>query len=230
MQRLNILILALFIASPAFGQGLTIAMTQTDSAGKKTPQILQTDKTRARLDLPNGNTLQYNTELKKLHVMFAGATVYTELTPQLIQVLSASSGRGQPSPVPITYKRTGSSKVAQWACAIYDGFRGTEKVAEVCAAEGAAIALAATDFVVVQQAVDSVRKLISQDVLDGIPTYGTGTGGAFAGFPIRRSTFVNGKPDTTVDLIEFKRGAIPPASFAIPTAAPNASPANDKAR
>lgn len=220
MKPFALLILALFIASPAFGQGLTVTMTQTDSKGTKTPQILQTDSTRARLDLPNGSKLLYNSETKMVQVMFAGTTVYTQLTPQLIQILSAAAGQGQPSAIPITYKRMGSSKVGQWPCTTYEGYRGSEKVAELCAADGAGIAMAAGDFVMVQQAVDSVKKLISQEVLDGIPTWGAAAVQGFIGFPVRRTTFVNGKPDTTVDLNEFRRGPIPAANFAVPTAAP----------
>src|SRR6185436_18576853 len=33
------------------------------------------------------------------------------------------------------YKRTGTAKVGQWTCTTYEGFRGADKVSEVCAAE-----------------------------------------------------------------------------------------------
>jgi len=226
MRHLKILILSFFISSPVFGQGLTITMTATDSTGKKSPQVLMAERSQARLDLPDGARLLYNSETKKLHVMFAGATVYTELTPQLIQILTASSRRGQPAPnpIPVTYKRMGSSKVDKWPCSIYEGSRGPEKIVEVCAAEGAAIALAASDFIVVQQAVNSVKGVVPPDVLDGIPVYGTIAGQGFAGFPVRRITFVNGKPDSTVELVEIRRGAIPAANFAVPTSVPGAAP------
>ena len=224
-MHLKISLLAFFVASPAFSQGLTLRMTVTDSTGKTSPQILQTDRTRARLDLPNGAKLVYNSETKKLNVLFPGATVYAELTPQLIQLLGATSGRGQPAPAPIaiTYKRTGSARVGQWPCTTYEGFRGTEKVFEVCAAEGRAITLSASDFVVVQQALDTVKGAVPQDILDGIPVYGTEAQG-FAGFPVRRTTFVNGKADSTVELVEFNRDAIPNANFATPTGVPNSNP------
>src|SRR5262245_66643370 len=115
MRRLNILMFALLTASPVLGQGLTINMTETDATGNKSPQGLQADRTHARLDLSNGGKLLYDSETKKIYAMFPGATVYVELTPQLIQVMTATSGRGQPNPVAVAYKRGGSSKVGQWA-------------------------------------------------------------------------------------------------------------------
>jgi hypothetical protein len=216
MKHVSLLILAWCLVTPALGQGLTITLTETDSAGKKSPETLQADKTRARLDLPNGSKLQYSVETRKLLVMFAGATVFTELTPQLVQVLSASR-RGQPPLQPITYKKMGPSKVGQWTCTIYEGFRGSEKVAEICAAEAPAIDLSPSDFVIVQQALDSVKGVIPPDVLEQVPTYGSIASHGFAGFPVRRTTFVGGKADSTNLLGEIKRGAIPEANFATPT-------------
>jgi hypothetical protein len=228
MRRLNILIFALLIAVPAFGQGLTVSMTATDANGKKSPQILLADRSRARLDLPNGGKIHYDSEAKKLLAMLPGATVFVELTPQLIQLMSASYGRGQPSsPVPLTYKRGTASKAGQWMCSLYDGLRGSEKVVELCAAESPGIALAPADFVLVQQALDSVKGAISRDVLDAVPVYGSANVQGYVGFPVRRTTFVNGKPDATVELVDIRRGAIPAESFALPTA-PAAPPANTR--
>jgi hypothetical protein len=225
MRHVLILVFGLFMVLPAAGQGLTINMSQTDATGKKTPQVLQADRTRVRLDLPNGGKLLYDSEAKKLHAMLPGATVYVELTPQLVQMMIMSSGRGQPTGVPVTYKRGGSSKVGAWTCVVYEGFQGTEKVAELCAAESPAIALTAADFVIAQQALSSVKGAISKDVLDGIPVYGSADAQGFVGFPVRRSTFVNGKLDATVELIDIRRGAVPETAFAVPTA-PVALPAN----
>jgi hypothetical protein len=228
MRRLNILIFAFLIAVPAFGQGLTINMTATDASGKKSPQIFLADRTRARLDLYNGGKIHYDSETKKLLAMLPGATVFVELTPQLIQLMSASYGRGQqPSPVPLTYNRGGASRVGQWMCTVYEGLRGSEKIVELCAAENPGIALAPADFVLVQQALDSVKGAISKDVLDAVPVYGSANSQGYVGFPVRRTTFVNGKPDLTVELAGIRRGAIPAESFALPTA-PAVPPANTR--
>ena len=224
MKRVYLLVLVLFLGTPAFGQGLTINLMETDSTGKKSAEILQTDRTRARLDLPNGSKLLYNSETKKLMVMFPGSPTYVELTPQLVQVLGASR-RGQAPPAAITYKRMGMSRVGQWPCTLYEGSRGSEKVAELCAAESAAIGLAASDFTVVQQALDSVKGVIPQDVLEGVPTYGSIAAQGFAGFPVRRVTFATGKVSTTNELVDIKRGPLPDANFAAPTSINNDTPA-----
>ena len=112
-------------------------------------------------------------------------------------------------------------------CTVYEGLRGSEKIVELCAAESPAIALAPADFVFVQQALDSVKGAISKDVLDAVPVYGSANVQGFVGFPVRRTTFVSGKPDLTVELVDIRRGAIPAESFALPIA-PAATPANTR--
>jgi hypothetical protein len=139
---------------------------------------------------------------------------YHEYTPASIQ---QQPNRGAaPAPVPITYKRTGTSKVQNWTCTTYDGFRGAEKVVEVCAAEGAAIALTSADFTVVQQAINLAKGVAPAEMIERIPTYGTAASQGFAGFPVRRVSFLNGQPVSTVELVEIKREAVPAATFAIP--------------
>jgi hypothetical protein len=106
--------------------------------------------------------------------------------------------------------------VQNWTCTTYDGFRGAEKVVEVCAAEGAAIALTSADFTVVQQAINLAKGVAPAEMIERIPTYGTAASQGFAGFPVRRVSFLNGQPVSTVELVEIKREAVPAATFAIP--------------
>jgi len=224
-MRLCLPILALLIAPPVLGQGLTVTLSQIDATGKKSPEILHAERSRARLDLPNGAKLLYDSATRKVQVMLPGSPTYVELTPQFVQILSAGL-RGQPAPGPVTYRSTGMSRVGQWPCTTYDGMRGSEKVVELCAAEGNATGLSAMDFEIVRQAIDAVKGAIPPGVLDAVPIYGTTAVQGYAGFPVRRTTFVNGKADSTVELVEIKRGAIPEAIFAVPVApaVPNANP------
>jgi hypothetical protein len=122
---------------------------------------------------------------------------------------------GAAPPSPITYKRTGSSKVGQWACTTYDGFRGADKIMEVCAAEGSALGLTAADFRVVQQLADFMKNIAPQQI-DQLSLYGTDEKQGYAGFPVRRVMFRNGKPDSTSELVELRREAIPASTFAVP--------------
>src|SRR5262245_8472657 len=141
MKNVRLSILAIFIAIPLYGQGLVLAMKETGPIGQTTPS-LQTDRTRARLDVPSLATLVlYDSTTKAVRLAVPLHKIHRDYTPESIkQSATAGGGRGQPTPLPpITYKRTGSSKVKDWTCTTYDGFRGSEKVVEVCAAESPAI-------------------------------------------------------------------------------------------
>jgi hypothetical protein len=124
-------------------------------------------------------------------------------------------GMPGPAPAPITYKRTGASKAGQWACTTYDGFRGADKVTEVCAAEGSALGLTASDFRIVQQLAYFLRSIAPQQI-DQLALYGTGENQGYSGFPVRRVVFRNGKPESTSELVELRREAIPASAFAVP--------------
>jgi hypothetical protein len=213
-------VLALCIALPLYGQGLTVTMKETGPVGQTAP-ILQTDRTHARLDIPSlASQLIFDSATKTLRAIVPLLKVYREYTPATVQGLlaaAATSGRGQPTPVPITYKRTGASKVGEWPCTTYDGLRGSEKVYEVCAAEGSSIGLTAADFAIVQQAMDLARAVAPPETIERIPVYGSVQGQGFAGFPVRRVSFRNGQSETTTELIGFRREAVSAAAFETPS-------------
>lgn len=209
-----------FLALPLHGQGLTVTMKEIGPAGQTAP-ILQTDRTHARLDIPSlASQLLYDSATKTLRTLVPLLKIYREYTPATVQGLvaaAATSGRGQPAPVRITYKRTGASKVGEWSCTTYDGLRGSEKVYEVCAAEGSSIGLTAADFAIVQQAMDLAKAIAPPETIERIPVYGSVQSQGFAGFPVRRVSLRNGQPETTTELIGFRREAVPAAAFETPS-------------
>lgn len=217
MKRIGMGILALFIAMPLCGQGLTITMKENGPIGETAPKI-QTDRTHARLDAPSlASQVLYDSSTKTLQLILPLLRSYREYTPSTIQNAPPILGRGPaPAPMPITYKRTGSSKVKDWTCTTYEGFRGSDKVAEVCAAEGASIGLTSADFTLVQQAIDMVKSITSPELIERIPTYGSVANQGFAGFPVRRVSFRNGQPETTAELVEIRRGPLPADTFVMP--------------
>jgi hypothetical protein len=219
MKNFRRSILALFIAMPMYGQGLTITMKETGPAGQTTA-ALQADRTRARMDIPSlASQVLYDSSTKTLRVLVPLLKIYREYTPASVQQRAAAEGtsnRGQAAPAPITYRRSGSGKVGDWTCTTYDGFRGTEKVAEVCAAEGAAIGLTSADFTLAREAMDMVKVIAPPETIERIPVYGTVQSQGFVGFPVRRVSFRNGQPEVTTELVEFKREAIPPSNFDVP--------------
>ena len=219
MNNLRWAVLFVFFAVPVYGQGLTLTMKEVGPAGPTTP-ILQANRTHARLDVPSLATqVLYDSTSKTVRLLVPLLKIYREYTPASAQqraAADAASGRGQPALAPITYKRTGSSKVGEWACTTYDGFRGAEKVVEVCAAEGNSIGLTAADFTLVQQAIDVVKTVVQPELIERVPLYGTAQGQGFAGFPVRRVGFRNGKPEVTAELVEIRRDAVPPSNFDLP--------------
>jgi hypothetical protein len=221
MKKLWMGILCVFIGVPLYGQGLTLTMKENGPIGQTAP-TLQTDRTHARLDIPSlVSQVLYDSTTKTLQVLIPLLRNYREYTPASIQQsqpAAGPAGRGQPAAalMPITYKRTGTSKVQNWPCTTYDGFRGTEKVVEVCAAEGKAIDLTRADFSVIQQALDLAKGVAPPEMIERIPAYGTVASQGFAGFPVRRVSFRNGQPETTMELVEIRREAVPAANFAVP--------------
>ena len=218
MKNIKWSLLALLIALPVYGQGLTVTLKETTPTGQTTP-ILQADRTHARLDIPSlASQLLYDSSTKTLRLVVPLAKFYREFTPATAQALAAASatgGRGPAVPAPITYRRTGTGKVANWPCTTYEGLRGSEKVAEVCAAEGNAIGLTAADFTVAQQAIDLAKPFAAPEILERIPVYGSVASQGFAGFPVRRVSFRNGQPDITTELVEIRREVVPAANFTV---------------
>ena len=217
MKIMTVGILALLAAMPVYSQGLTLAMKETGPTGQTTA-TLQTDRIRARLDVPSmASQILYDSSTKTLRLVVPLLKNYREYTPASIQERGAAApARGQPAPAPIAYKRAGTSKVRDWACTTYEGFRGSEKVVEVCAAESAAVGLTSAEFAIVQQAIDLVKAIAPPELIERIPTYGSVGNQGFAGFPVRRVTYRNGQPEFTAELVEIRREAVPPESFAVP--------------
>ncbi len=219
MRRVVLLLLtfchATMVVPGAFGQGLTVVLSQTGGGAAPTQPTMQLTATRGRFDVPGLGQVFYNAETRTMRVIPAILKAYLEYTPQSVQQLVAA-GRGVKAQPRITYRRTGTSKVNQWPCTLYDGTRGTEKLTEVCVAEGAAIALAAADFAIVQQAIELAAPFTSQDALERIPVYGTTAKHGYAGFPVRRTLFRAGQPPIVTELVEFRREAVPPANLDVP--------------
>jgi len=215
MKKIMLGVLALFLAAPLCGQGLTISLRETGPTGQSAP-ALKAEANRARLDIPSmASQIFYDASSKTLQLVVPLLRTYQEFTPTTVQA-TAARGQGAPSLPPISYRRTGTSKVRDWTCTTYDGFRGAEKVVEMCAAEGAAVGLTAADFTVVQQAVDMMKAIAPPAMIERVPVFGATATHGFNGFIVRRVNLKNGQPDITTELVEIKREAIPATTFALP--------------
>src|SRR5262245_33567005 len=106
MKSFRRAILALFIAAPMYGQGLTITMKETGPAGQTTA-TLQADRIHARVDIPSlVSQVLYDSSTKTLRVLVPLLKVYREYTPASVQQRAATEGasnRGQAPQAPITF-------------------------------------------------------------------------------------------------------------------------------
>lgn len=219
MRRVVLLILtfvhAAALVPDAFGQGLTVVMSQTGGGAAPSQPTMQLTASRGRFDVPGLGQAFYDAQTKTMRVIPAILKAYLEYTPQSVQQLVAA-GRGAPAQPRITYRRSGTSKVKEWPCTLYEGMRGTDKLTEVCVAQGKAIALTVADFAIVQEAIDLAAPFAAQDALERIPVYGTAAKHGYAGFPVRRTFFRAGQPPIVTELVEFRREAVPPANLEVP--------------
>jgi hypothetical protein len=240
------MMLILLAVSPLYAQqGVVIVMNET-SGGQTTQSRMQLDRTHVRAEVRDQGqqmAVIYDSGAQVMRLLDLRNRTYKEMTQKDMQQIGGAlaqvqeqlknlppeqrkmmeemmKGRGGmpgmpgAAPARITYKRTGSSKVGQWACTTYDGFRGSEKVAEICAAESG-FDLTPADFQVVQQLAQFMTSIAPQQ-MEQIATYGTVDSQGFAGFPVRRVMFRNGKPESTSELAQLSREAIPASTFAIP--------------
>lgn len=125
------------------------------------------------------------------------------------------TGAPPAAPARPQYRPAGSDKVGQWSCAKYEGFRGQEKVMEVCTIDPKELGLTASDFDVAKQLVEFLRTLSPQSA-DQAVMIGTPEEQGFPGVPVRRTAYANGKVTYTVELKEVKRETLPASTFEAP--------------
>ena len=241
------LLIVLLLASSASAQGVVLSMRQTRGDQAATT-VMQLDSTHVRADLgrgSNGAVVVFDGTAQVLRMIDSERKSYREVTraqtaqvgallaavqaqlekfpPEQRKAMEAMlRGRagmlaGGPALAPISYARTGPSKVGAWGCVLYDGLRDGQKVVEICAADGAEFGLTAADFQGVRQLVEFVKVLVPL-AADEIAVYGSLEEQGFAGFPVRRTTLVNGMPDTVTELVDLRRESIPASAFEVPAA------------
>jgi hypothetical protein len=115
----------------------------------------------------------------------------------------------------LQYKQSGSDRVGQWSCTKYDGFQGAEKVIEICAVDPKDFGVTPADFEIAKHLAEFLAGFIPQ-AANQIVVAGTTADQGFNGIPVRRTTIVNGKPDTVSEIKELRREAIPASVFEVP--------------
>jgi hypothetical protein len=114
------------------------------------------------------------------------------------------------------YRAAGSDKVGQWTCAKYEGFRGQEKVSEVCTVDPKVFGLTPADFEAARQLAEFMKTLAPQAADQGL-AYGTPEEQGFPGMAVRRISYNGGKATSTSEIKEFRRETFSASTFAVPS-------------
>jgi hypothetical protein len=134
---------------------------------------------------------------------------------QMLRGRMGQAGGGATQPT--TYTAKGSGSINGFACTKYDGMKGAEKVAELCAAKPADLHLNTADF----QAVEKLRGFASSFLstmanspfANGRMDYLTQAG--FEGYPVQHTTFSGGEASSKMEVKSIERTGFTDADFSL---------------
>jgi hypothetical protein len=122
-----------------------------------------------------------------------------------------------PAAAPKTvYTAKGSGSVNGFSCTKYEGVRGSEKVADVCAGVPAQLKLSASDmqiFEKMRQFSAGLSSMANSPMRANVPTGSLESG--YEGFPIQRTDFDNGQPTKRAELKSITRTNFSDAYFSL---------------
>jgi hypothetical protein len=117
-----------------------------------------------------------------------------------------------------TYTSKGSGSANGFACTKYEGTKGAEKVAEVCAASPSDLKFAASDFLVyekMKEFMGSLQNMATSSPFFNASTVGSMTEGGYSGLPIQQTSFKNGKASEKTDVKTIDRATFSNADFSL---------------
>lgn len=121
------------------------------------------------------------------------------------------------APVKTVYTAKGGSSVNGFSCTKYEGMRGAEKEADVCAAVPAQLKLNASDMQIFEKMREFSSSLLSalsnSPVKISVPTNSLEAG--YEGFPIQRTEYSGGQPTTRGELKSITRVSFSDADFSL---------------
>ncbi len=143
------------------------------------------------------------------------ANLPPEQRARMEQMMKGRMGQAASAPAPITYTAKESSSVNGFVCMRYEGTRGAEKVADVCAAKPADVHFSASDF----QALDKMRKFganlaSNNPLLSGMKTDYLLQAG-FEGYPVETINYSGGQATTKWDVKSIERASFSDADFSL---------------
>jgi hypothetical protein len=144
------------------------------------------------------------------------------LTPEqraMIEKMMKGKMPQQVAPQRTVYTAKGSATVNGFSCTRYEGVRGGQKVAEVCAAQPSQLKFSPADFQVFEKMKEFSAGL--QNSLQNSPLAGAGANfiqdasAGFEGFPVERTTFSDGQPSEKSELKTLQHASLTDADFSV---------------
>jgi hypothetical protein len=133
-------------------------------------------------------------------------------------------GRGLPGPAaapqPAVYTAKGSGTVNGFACTKYEGMRGAEKIAELCAAKPEELHLSASDFQIFEKMREFGASLMSglaNSPLAGARMMNLMERG-YEGFPVEQTSYSGGQANNRTEVKSAERANFSDAEFSLESA------------
>ncbi|MEZ5351091.1 MAG: hypothetical protein R2762_00510 [Bryobacteraceae bacterium] len=121
----------------------------------------------------------------------------------------------QAAPVKTTYTAKGSATMNGFRCTNYDGTRGGEKVAELCAASPSVVSMAPSDYQVFSKMREFVAGFAKMAANSPLAPKGVDSMAdtSINGLPVHHVSFVNGQPVSTTDVKTVQKASFSDADF-----------------
>jgi hypothetical protein len=200
---------------------------RAETGGGDRAQVVVFDSTAQVVRMINPTRKTY-TELTKADVdrlgtQMAGARSQMQdqmknLPPEQRERLEAMmKGRGMAAPgaamAKTEYRKVGTDRVGKWTCDKYDGYRGDQKVSEICTVNPSVLGVTAADFDIAKEAVKFFGQLAPQNTEQMFSFGGADQG--FSGIPVRSVVSV-GPTQITTEVTDVTRKAFSDDGYAVP--------------
>ena len=143
-----------------------------------------------------------------------------EQRARIEQMMKGRMGQAAAAPVRTTYTAKGSGSVSGFTCTTYEGIRGGEKVAELCAAKPEDVHSSTADFQVFEKMREFSGNLIS-GLANNMPLnnrFADLAQPGYDGFPIQQTSYSGGQPVTKMEMKSLERVNLSEADFSLGSA------------
>jgi hypothetical protein len=202
----------------------------SDADGKRSSVLFLTDGGRERMVMLDPARNEYREmdrqSMEQVSQQLQGAMAQMQsqlqnLPPEqrarIEQMMKGRMGQAGAAPVRTAYTAKGSGSVSGFPCTKYEGARGGEKVAELCAAKPADVRFSPTDFQVFEKMREFSGNLMS-GLANSMPFNNRLADLAqpgYDGFPIQQTSYSGGQAVTKMEMKSLERANLSDAEFSL---------------